>query len=218
MPFKKLMIVFFLAVFLLVFLQIHLFEIAFAKLGLTPEFSLFLLLASLLGSGVNLPIFSMPAKATGHLVIQAGGRPVWQIYQPARAGKIVIAVNLGGCVLPVAMSLYFISLGLLDPFNIVVILLAITAVSFQFSRLMPGLGVGMPLFLAPVVSAVLAVLLEPAHAAQLAYVGGVLGVLLGADLLKLKQVTNLGAPVASIGGAGTFDGIFLTGIIAALLA
>jgi uncharacterized membrane protein len=28
----------------------------------------------------------------------------------------------------------------------------------------------------------------------------------------------LGAPVASIGGAGTFEGVFLTGIVAVLLA
>jgi uncharacterized membrane protein len=30
-------------------------------------------------------------------------------------------------------------------------------------------------------------------------------------------VQGLGAPVASIGGAGTFDGIFLTGVLAVLL-
>jgi uncharacterized membrane protein len=39
-----------------------------------------------------------------------------------------------------------------------------------------------------------------------------------ADLLNLGVVQGLGAPVASIGGAGTFDGIFLTGIVAVLLA
>jgi hypothetical protein len=31
-------------------------------------------------------------------------------------------------------------------------------------------------------------------------------------------VRRLGAPVVSIGGAGTFDGVFLTGIVAVLLA
>jgi hypothetical protein len=31
-------------------------------------------------------------------------------------------------------------------------------------------------------------------------------------------VQGLGAPIASIGGAGTFDGIFLTGILAVLIA
>jgi len=42
--------------------------------------------------------------------------------------------------------------------------------------------------------------------------------LIGADLLNLGQIQGLGAPVASIGGAGTFDGIFITGILAVLLA
>jgi len=63
-----------------------------------------------------------------------------------------------------------------------------------------------------------AVLIAQHHAAALAYVGGSLGTLIGADLLNLGTVQRLGAPVASIGGAGTFDGIFLTGIMAVLLA
>jgi uncharacterized membrane protein len=42
--------------------------------------------------------------------------------------------------------------------------------------------------------------------------------LIGADLLNLGKVQGLGAPVASIGGAGTFDGIFLIGILAVLIA
>ena len=45
-----------------------------------------------------------------------------------------------------------------------------------------------------------------------------MGVLIGADLLNLDKIQGLGAPVASIGGAGTFDGIFLTGVIAVLIA
>ena len=42
--------------------------------------------------------------------------------------------------------------------------------------------------------------------------------LIGADLTNLNQLQTLGAPVASIGGAGTFDGVFLTGIVAVLLS
>ena len=51
----------------------------------------------------------------------------------------------------------------------------------------------------------------------LAYVSGVLGTLIGADLTNLGAIKKIGAPVASIGGAGTFDGVFLSGIIAVLL-
>jgi uncharacterized membrane protein len=46
----------------------------------------------------------------------------------------------------------------------------------------------------------------------------VLGALIGADLLNIPKIPKLGAPVASIGGAGTFDGVFLSGIIAVVLA
>jgi uncharacterized membrane protein len=42
--------------------------------------------------------------------------------------------------------------------------------------------------------------------------------IIGADLSNLKVIPKLGAPIASIGGAGTFDGVFLSGIIAVLLA
>ncbi|PPC89685.1 MAG: hypothetical protein CTY34_10595 [Methylobacter sp.] len=218
MRINSLMIFVLLGVFLIALLQVHIFEIAFAKLGISPQLSLFLLIASLFGSGINLPLFVMDVKESGHLIAEPGRKPFWEIYRPARPGKIVVAVNVGGCLIPVALSFYFISLQLVDPFNLLVALLGVTALSYHFSRLMPGLGVGMPILLAPFASALLALLLEAPHAAHLAYISGVLGVLLGADLLKLKQVTGLGAPIAAIGGAGTFDGIFLTGIIAALLA
>jgi len=42
--------------------------------------------------------------------------------------------------------------------------------------------------------------------------------LIGADLMNFNKLADLNAPVASIGGAGTFDGIFLTGIASVLIA
>ena len=61
-------------------------------------------------------------------------------------------------------------------------------------------------------------ILSRRSAPALAYIGGTLGTLIGADVLNLPYIQGLGAPVASIGGAGTFDSVFLTGILAALLA
>jgi len=37
-------------------------------------------------------------------------------------------------------------------------------------------------------------------------------------LSNLNKTRSLGASIVSIGGAGTFDGIFLTGLLAVLLA
>jgi uncharacterized membrane protein len=46
----------------------------------------------------------------------------------------------------------------------------------------------------------------------------VLGPLIGADLLHLRDIEKIATGIASIGGAGTFDGIVLSGIVAAYLA
>jgi uncharacterized membrane protein len=82
----------------------------------------------------------------------------------------------------------------------------------------PGLGIAVPVFAPALGAAVASLLLARERAAPLAYVTGSLGTLIGADLLNIDKIGDLGAPVASIGGAGTFDGIFLTGILAVLLA
>ena len=87
-----------------------------------------------------------------------------------------------------------------------------------FSRSIPGLGIGIPVFIAPITAALTALLLAPENSAPMAYICGTLGVLIGADLMRLPDIRKLGTPVASIGGAGTFDGIFFTGIVAVLLA
>jgi uncharacterized membrane protein len=83
---------------------------------------------------------------------------------------------------------------------------------------LPGVGRALPTFVPAIATAIVAWVLSPRYAAPLAYVGGSLGTLIGADLLNLGRIQELGAPVASIGGAGTFDGIFVTAIVAVLIA
>jgi uncharacterized membrane protein len=129
----------------------------------------------------------------------------------------VIAVNVGGAVIPTAMSLYLLTK--LDLWGKGAI--AIAAVAFIIHWLanpVPGLGIAVPVFVPAITTAIIALLLSRELAGPLAYIAGGLGTLIGADLTNLDKVRGLGAPVASIGGAGTFDGIFLTGIIAVLLA
>jgi uncharacterized membrane protein len=82
----------------------------------------------------------------------------------------------------------------------------------------PGIGMGMPILLAPILAALVSVALDPANAAPMAFISGTMGVLIGADLLHLEDIRKMGTPVASIGGAGSFDGIFISGIVAVLLA
>ena len=94
----------------------------------------------------------------------------------------------------------------------------VAAVSYHMASPVPGVGIAEPVLVPPLVTAGVALLLSRQYAPPLAYIAGSLGTLIGADLLNLGKIQGLGAPVASIGGAGTFDGIFLTGIVAVLLA
>ena len=79
------------------------------------------------------------------------------------------------------------------------------------------MGIVTPALLPPAAAAVKAYLLAPGSPASVAYVSGTLGALVGADLTNLRGIAKLGTPMVSIGGAGTFDGVFLTGLVAVLL-
>ena len=103
----------------------------------------------------------------------------------------------------------------LKPVLLAVLLMAV--VSKILARPVPGVGISMPAFIPPISASIFALLLAPGYAAPAAFVAGTLGVLLGADILNLARVQKYGG-FLSIGGAGVFDGIFLIGIVSALLA
>ena len=93
-----------------------------------------------------------------------------------------------------------------------------TLITFLMARPVRGLGIALPFFVPPILAALISVIISGSHAPIVAYICGTLGTLIGADLLNLRKIGKLGAPAASIGGAGTFDGIFLNGIFAVVLA
>ena len=204
-------------VFLVVLVQVGAIPIAFDKLGLSPGTGMLLLFGSLIGSGINIPLFERESR--GDAPRPPADVPLpWGIPRLPWTGRTVIAVNVGGCLIPVGVSLYLLGNQPLSLTGTALALAIVTFVSYRFSRPIPGIGIGMPLLLAPLTAVLAALLLDPAHSAPVAYISGTLGVLIGADILHLREMDTVGAPLASIGGAGTFDGIFFTGIIAALLA
>lgn len=203
--------------FLVTFVQLGVLTIAFEKLGLSPEGALLLLLVSLAGSVVNLPLFTVRAEASPALAPPPGYR-LLRPRLPAFRGHTLIAVNVGGGLIPVLFSLYLIVRLAPPVLPLLGAIAIVTATSHVISRPLPGIGIGMPVLVAPVVAALAAMLLAPAHSAVLAYAGGTLGVLIGADLLHIRDIRRMGTPLAAIGGAGTFDGIFLTGVVAVVLA
>jgi len=219
MPPRTLLLLVFVGVLLTAFIQLEIITIAFQKLGLSPHSALLLMLWALLGSGINIPLGTLagdPGAAPPH-DIPAGNRIRFPVKPPA-AGRIIIAVNLGGCIIPVGITLHLLAQQLVAPLDLLLALPVVSVVCYLFSRPVPGMGIAMPILLAPLVAVVIALALAPENAAPLAFASGVLGVLVGADLFRLPDIRKMGVPIAAIGGAGTFDGVFLTGIIAVLLA
>ncbi len=206
-----------LLVFLLVLIQIEILTFAFEKLGLPPTLGLAVLLLSLFGSVINLPVMRVKSDAPPQDINQPSSWGMLRIPAQPFRHETLIAVNVGGCLIPLSLSIYLFSNSSLALSSVVLGITIITAVSYYFSRPVPGLGIGMPIFIAPISAALVGILLSPEYSAALAYISGTMGVLIGADLLNLKVIPKLGSPFASIGGAGTFDGIFITGIVAALL-
>lgn len=203
--------------FLIAFFYLGVLSFAFEKLGLTSDSVFLLLLCSLFGSAINLPLFSIRAEPSTAASIIPPRELLRRSLKPF-SGTTVIAINVGGGLIPILFSSYLL---LRLPVALYEALLATTLVamiSYHFSRPIPQLGIGMPILIAPLSAALIAIVINPAHSAPLAYICGTLGVLIGADLLRLGDIRRLGASVASIGGAGTFDGIFMTGVVAVLLA
>lgn len=129
----------------------------------------------------------------------------------------MVAVNVGGAVIPVLLSARILLTQ--DVFGVSAIATgAVVVVTYLLAKPVRGVGIVVPTLVPPVAAAFAALLLSREAAPAVAYVAGTIGTLVGADLLNLRRVQDRGAPIVSIGGAGTFDGIFVTGILAVLLA
>lgn len=204
-------------VVLLLLIQIRVLSYAYSRLGMSPGAVFLLLFGSLIGSYVNIPIAVLGSETFVHEreVTYFGMRYIVPLVVDSPG--VILAVNVGGAVIPTLLSIYLLTRDQIFWRG----LIAVACVAFICNRLaqpVPGVGIAIPTLVPPIAAALVAIVLSWRNAAPIAYVGGSLGVLIGADLLNLDKIRGLGAPVAAIGGAGTFDGIFVTGLLAVLLA
>lgn len=207
----------FLFIGLVILIQLRILRYAYLRLGVSPGAALMLLFGSLIGSYFNIPITVLPGQTVqSGQIVEFFGMQYVVPYVVSSPGT-VIAVNVGGAVIPTLMSTYLVIRYQLWLKALIATVL-IAFIIHMMATPVHGLGIAVPVFAPVVATAILAFILSREYAAPLAYIGGSMGTLIGADLLNLDKISGLGAPVASIGGAGTFDGIFLTGILAVLLA
>ncbi len=223
MFFSPLSLLFFLLFFILsfiifTFIHIGLITIAFERIGLTESQTLAFLILSLIGSSINIPVKKIKSSfsATGDRQVRFFGM-TYNVPRKSQ-GHTLVALNLGGAVVPFFLSCYLmLKNGIF--FEPVVATAFVGFLTYFLARPVSGVGIAMPMFIPPLIAAIVTLLLGPSrHAPAVAYIAATMGTLIGADILHLKDIEEINAPLVSIGGAGTFDGIFLAGIIAVILA
>ncbi|MBX3438541.1 MAG: DUF1614 domain-containing protein [Planctomycetaceae bacterium] len=220
----------FLAMLLICLMPLIMFDVmqtALARLHLSPMAAGWLVVGIFLGSVVNIPLYRFtredpqPEVTLGPLGYLTLG--------PQTRGlrmETVVAINLGGCIIPCLIGLrqfsYLWPVGAPVLWPLAGVCAANIAACYLVARPVAGVGIMMPGLISPLVAVLAARLLCPPevveHRVAIAYLGGILGPVVGADLLHLKDILKVPVGVLSIGGAGTFDGIVLSGILAALLA
>jgi uncharacterized membrane protein len=166
---------------------------------------------------VNIPLYSVPAQR------MVAPHTTWMFGHPyvvpgvVQHGATVVAINVGGALVPALLSIYLF-LRLRMRWRMLIGTAVVALVVNQMAQVAPCVGIAVPVLLPPLLAAGVALVLAFRQAPPVAYIARTMGALIGADLLNLGRVAEMGTPTVSIGGAGTFDGVFLTGILAGLLA
>lgn len=215
----------FLILLLLVLLPLLFLEVIFSaltKLGIAPIIAPLIVFGMLLGSLVNIPVWRKPVTVTRlyHPFDIWGLDQYWPNLQQQLQERI-IAINVGGFVIPIALVCYEIVRIVWQRPDVLLALCFCVLINiilcYQLARPIPSIGITLPRFIPGIIAAVSALIMAPDMAPPVAFCAGVLGPVIGGDLMKLKQLGFAQAGMASIGGAGTFDGIVISGLIAVLL-
>jgi uncharacterized membrane protein len=215
---------------IIIYLFLRLTEAAFEQVGFDHWHASLAVFGSIMGSLLDIPLYSATI----------GSYPGWYI---ALAGLFVsgfqthyhpfyLAINLGGAIIPLAISVHLVLARRVSALKAVIGIVIVTILTYHLAAPVPYQGIVLPFWISPALAAICGLVIARGYssgAPALAYISGSIGTLLGADIMNLLTPGVLPAlsPVGmqtsrplvlSIGGAGVFDGIFLTGILAVLFA
>jgi uncharacterized membrane protein len=199
---------------------------AFTRLGFSWIAALAVVLLMLTGSLVNIPLYrikrDMVRVDTPVISFTGAEGP----FAPQPVWETIIALNLGGAVIPLAVSAYLLyqasivaGTEILQPVTAGVVIVAVIA--WLATRYIPGYGIRAPLFMPGLVAILCGLLLTGGtglSAAVTAFVAGTVGTLVGAGIAQLPRIRDMEIPEVSIGGSGMFGAIFLACILSAVIA
>ena len=151
---------------------------------------------------------SLPPQPVNGLLIP--NRPLYQ-------GTVLIAVNLGGALLPLGYAVGLWVYLKINPLDIIMVTMITAVAAYLLSKPIHGFGIGLPILVVPFITSISCKMLLTEDLFASAYIAATFGVILGTDVLRIKDLKQIGSCFISIGGAGVFDGIVLSGIIASLI-
>ncbi len=201
---------------------------ALTRLHLTPGWAAAIVLAMLFGGLINIPV-KRYRRDDLQPIVRGAAFNLGVVFPEARLAhsETLLAVNLGGCVIPTLLALYeltFVAAGGSRP----LLALAIAAIvnifiCYKCATPVRGVGMAVPAFIPPIAAVLITWMLLSGNdydglRAPAAFIAGVAGPLVGGHLLHLGKVRDLATGMASIGGAGTFDGIVFASVVAAFFA
>src|SRR5215831_16908064 len=112
--------------FLLFVLPVRILAHAYRKIGVRPQYMFAILLLTLLGQYVDIPLGPL--------------------------GRTLVAINVGGALLPILLSLYlFKRLPLRG--RMLIGTAIVTAIVYSLARIVPGAGIAVPFLIPPLTAA-----------------------------------------------------------------
>lgn len=211
-----------------IYLFLRLSETAFEMVGFDHWHASLAVFGSVLGSLVDIPLRASPITAYPEWYVSLAG-----MYSQDAAlsfHPVYLAVNVGGCIIPLVISTHMLLRGRAPAGKAFLGIAVVAVVTYLVAMPVPKEGIILPFWLSPALAAVCGLVLAGGYrrAPTLSYISGTVGTLLGADIFMLltpgilPELSPLKAQMKplflSIGGAGVFDGIFLTGVMSVLLA
>lgn len=133
---------------------------------------------------------------------------------------LMIAVNLGGVIIPLIISSYFIYKMRINSIIFLLMIIIISGLTFYLSHLEQNIGIMLdfPLYFIPIIISIIFANIyfydNPLYAVPLAYSISTIGVLLGADIIRLPELIQNNMRIGYIGGFGIFDLVYISGIYA----
>jgi uncharacterized membrane protein len=214
---------------IIIFLFLRFTESAFEQVGFDHWHASLAVFGSIFGSLFNIPLFSATASSYPGWYLSLAH--IFSSGFPTHFHPFSLAVNLGGAIIPLVISVHLVLSRRVSALKAAIGIVIVTILTYHLAMPVPNQGIVLPFWIPPALAAICGLVLARGYqgAPALAYISGSIGTLLGADIMNLltpgviPALSPAAAPparqmVLSIGGAGVFDGIFLTGVLAVLFA